>query len=165
MNISNKLLINVLYFSLLSIVVGGLGILFQEYSLTYFLSIGFVAFIMTGVYLLLKNGEFIKTNAYRYTSFGVSLVIVGVMFNVMRWPYTWVILGLGFLSFPAIYLYYMIRYKRIAWLNFLKLFFISSMVLGRISQSVHSPYWEIYIAAIIALGVLLFDFIKNKKGE
>jgi len=146
--------------------IGGVGMKISHDQLMMFLPVGFVVFFMTGIYLLIKNGEFIKSDAFRFTGIGISVILVGAMFKVMLWPGAGIMLALGFLSFVGFYLYYMLRYKHTTWVNFLKLFFLLSMAIGRLLQMSRFPYSEnISIIGVGILVILLIDFIVNKKGE
>lgn len=164
MIINNKILLLAIS---LSLVLTSIGVILYvtDHDAFTLLTLGPNLFILSGGYLLLKNGYFIKTSEFRITRLGISLILVGVLLKIMHWPFAAEILAIGFISFPCIYVFYLIKNHRIHIITLLKLLFITTISLSAYVKIIHFPYSEeIILIGITTLLILLIDFIKNKRS-
>lgn len=160
---NNKILIVIIGLSLASVIIGALGELFLGTESSLIIDYGFAFFIFMGTYLLVKNGEFIKTKESRLTRLSISIIIVGVLFKIMHWPMSGPILAVGFLSILIFYLIYIIRKGKRNLVVWIKLIFLTTFLMGRFFKMAHWPYSdELTIASFLLLCALIFEFIRNK---
>ena len=161
---NNKTLVSVIYISLVSIAIGVIGLTLNTSRLDIFLDVGQVFFVVVGIYLLISNGEFIKTREYKIAKAGISVFIVGILFKILHYNGAHEIIGLGFFLIITLYLVYMIRNRKLQWTNYLKFFFVLTILLGKFLGLIHGAYSdEIIIASEVILVILVFDFVKKSK--
>ena len=60
-------------------------------------------FFLSGIYLLLKNGTFIKSTEGKLTLGAIALLLIGAMFKIMHWPFANEMLIVGFGSMAGFY--------------------------------------------------------------
>jgi hypothetical protein len=164
MNINNKLVLSTIILSLSFIVIGTIGVQTANANLAVLLSPGELLFLFSGVYLLLKNGTFIKSAQYRLARLGIAVLLIGVMFKIMHWPFSAAMLIVGCMSFSALYLYYLIKNNHTRWSHYLALFFILTFSIGTLLKLFRWPYSEeVVFSGMIALLILIIDLVKTKK--
>lgn len=161
---NNKFLVSVIYVSLLSIVIGLIGLMLDTSRLDIFLEVGEVFFVVVGVYLLVSNGEFVKTREYKISKVGISLFILGILFKILHLQRANEIIGLGFIVFITLYLVYMIRNRQLEWTNYFKFLFLLTVLTGKFLLLIHENYSdELIIASEFILIILVFNFIRTNK--
>jgi hypothetical protein len=163
---NNKILITIIYLTFASIAIGLIGLLTGNARFDILIETGAGLFLLTGVYLLIKNGDYLKTREFRLNGIGIAIIIIGAMFKIMHWPWVGIVLGIGYLSIIAFYLIYLIKKEKTNWMNWLKLSFITVLFTGKYFETFHFPYnEELSFLAILILGVLVIKFIKDNKPE
>ena len=69
-----------------------------------FLSSGLSIVNFLGFIMLLKNSSLTQTIYFRYVSIFIAIIIFGSMFKIMHWPGSAIILTIGLIGVPIIYL-------------------------------------------------------------
>ena len=163
---SNKTLITVLYLSLLSIAIGLFGLLLDNSRLDIFLRVGEIFFTVVGIYLLIVNGEFVKSRDFKTARIGIAVLILGVLFKILHLRGADQLIGLGLIIIPALYLIYMFRNKRTEWRNYLKFLFVLTLFSSKYFLILHAAYAsELSIASTVLLVFLVFDFIIRNRAS
>lgn len=164
MSINNKLLLSIIAFSLAITAAGIVGFITHNPNMNFLLRFGIFSFILSGGYLLAKHGTFIYSPEYRFVKLAIAIVLIGVLFKIMHWPFSAYMLILGAMSISILYLYHLIKNNRTKWSDFLKLFVILTVSVGRLFKIFHWPYSkEISVIGMIALLILVIDLVKRKK--
>ena len=161
-DMTDKILINIIYLTFGALIIGLLGMAaYQQVSYMIF-DIGSAFFVLTGGYLIVKNGRFLKTSYFRFIGIGVSAIIIGAMFKIMHWPYASLILGFGYGWIAILYLIHQIINKNRRWIDWLKLLCLTMLLASKYFQTMHWPYNdEIYIISILLLIVIVIEYIKR----
>ncbi len=159
---TEKNLINIIYLTFGAILIGLLGMAFSEKSLYLFFDIGSGLFVLTGGYLIVKTGRFIKTSYFRFLGIGVSVLIIGAVFKIMHWLYVPLILAFGYAWIIILYLIYQIQNKNRKWLDWIKLVCLTMLLVSKYFLTMHWPYQdELYIVSVLLLVVLVIEYIKR----
>jgi hypothetical protein len=178
---NNKTLIIILWISLIGIIAGmivmefetpgtlsikdGMALitLVQKLSsilINFFTSI----FLLTGTYLLLKNGTFIRSREYRFLGLAIAFSILGIMFNIMHWQFGAQLLLIGFISIFLLYTIHFIKKPVKRWMDWGKWLFVFLFLLGKIISGNHWEFGpEIITVSFLLLVILLFRYI-NETG-
>lgn len=160
---SERILISVVYLTFGLMLVGMIGYFIENPLFNLFVYYGSIGFLISGVYLIAKNGGFIKTHEYRIALLGVAIMLVGAMFKIQHYPFSKEILALGYFSILLSYPIYMFLNKQTEWRNFVKLIFLTSILTGKYFKIIHFPYSEqITFIGMIILIVLVVDFLKTR---
>jgi hypothetical protein len=129
---------------------------------------GFYFLILTGFYLLLTNGSFVKTIFFKLSIVGILMLISGILFKILHWPFAspLIITGIFFiLIFYSIHFYGKPDKIKLDYFKLIVLFLILNC---RMIKIFHFPYgWEIeYMSRFIFLIFILYYIItefENKK--
>ena len=161
---NNKILITIIYLAVILMGVGVVGLIIENKFLSSIMDVGNGFFVLTGGYFLLKNGKFLYTREFKITNVGIAVVIVGAMFKIMHWPYSKIIIAIGYLLIIMCYLIYIIRLSKYNWLSILKLLFIIFFLSAKYFGLNHWPGGDaLSIISIVILGILLFYYFRVNK--
>jgi hypothetical protein len=125
---------------------------------------GLNLFMLSGVYLLVINGDFVKTREFRLCRLGVSFILLAVMVKIMHWSYYEYLLTAGFLSIVLFYLIYLVKHKKKSFISLLKLLFVITILAGRYLKMIHFPFSdELILVSVVLLSIVLTDFLMHRK--
>lgn len=118
---------------------------------------GLAIYFFTGVYLLVKNGSFIKSSYFNYSYAIFGAIIVGFMFRIMHWPGGNVMLLASFGALTALYGFFFSTKPNKRWPDFVKLGFLLSLLGDRALNLLRIfEYSDILqIFSVLALTLLL----------
>lgn len=161
---NDSMLKNILYFCLASIGIGLFGTLIENDFLSFLYDIGVSLFLLTGIYLLLRNGSYIRSIEYKLTTFSIGCILIGTMFKIMHWPFSFYFLAFGMVSVVLFYLSFMARKQRLNWVNWMKLLFLLFFIAGRIFILLHWPYHdELTFLSLLILAFLVVLHLWKQK--
>lgn len=122
------------------------------------LSLGFSAVNILGTAMLIKNSTLTKTIYFKYISILIGIVFFGVMFKIMHWPDSSIMLAIGLLGIPSVYVFRFI-YKQIkTQLDIMKLIWVITaytIVFGIIMHWL--PRYMSYLPNLMLL-LIIFKF-------
>ena len=123
-------------------------------------------FSILGIYFLHTTGSFIKSNEYRISKIAVSVLIVGILFKIMHWPFAIEVIAAGLVLIWSFYLYYMIKNNQYLWTNWLTLLLLITLTSDRflILSHIYSG-GALMIVSIAILIVLLTFRLKDIKDK
>lgn len=178
---NNKTLIIILWISLIGIIAGmivmefetpdtfssqsGMALVNFDQTLSSILINFFSSiFFLTGTYLLLKNGTFIKSREYRFLGLAIAISILGIMFNIMHWQFGAQLLLIGFISVFLLYTIHFIKKPVQRWLDWGKWLFVVLFLLGKLISGNHWAFGpELTMISFLTLVIILFRYI-NETG-
>lgn len=158
----NKLL-TFLNLGLFVVCIGILGISmimgFDKYNDYAIKGIGL--YFLTGIYLLVNNGSFIKSSLFRFTYLFIGIAIVGVLFKIMHWPGSSILLLLSFPGLIGTYGIYFITKQNKHWTDFVKLGLVFAVVSERLCTIFRVfEYSELLqIFSVLVLTLLLVESV------
>jgi hypothetical protein len=159
---SDKILINIIYLTLGAILVGLIGIATDQKNMYILFDFGSALFVITGGYLIVKIGRFIKTTYFRLLGIGVSVIILGALFKIMHWPYTYLMLACGYCWIIILYLIYQLNNKNRRWIDWLKVLCLTMLLTSKYFKTAHWPYNdELYIISVLLLGVIVIEYTRR----
>jgi hypothetical protein len=136
---NNRYLVYMLLASLAGMVIGLALWAFGPPSDGYLLSASQSLFLLTGIYLLVKNGTFIRTRGFRWLGISIALVLVGAMFKLMHWKGADLMIGSGLASVGALYLVHFVKKPGKAIADAGKLAFLLTFLAGKYFRLMHWP--------------------------
>ena len=131
----------------------------QDYSL---LEIGLGVLNLSGVVLLVSNGTFIKSRAFRFSFIAVALLILGSLFKLMHWPYGDYIFIIGSLFFLVQYSIWFVKKPVCIFLDYLK---ISWLYVTTFSALIIIFQWSQYNFSLLAYAILWVAIIEFCRTE
>lgn len=133
---------------------------FQAQNWTY---IGLWMSELAGFFMLLINGTFLKTKYFKYFKGVFSIVIVAVLFKILHWSYSDILLIIGFIGFIIVYFFSFLNKPNRKRLDFLKLAWVItafSIGLLKILKFIGDQY-QIIPSAIMWLAII--DYLKTEQ--
>lgn len=130
------------------------------------LNLSALVFLITGIYLLLINGSFYRSQAFRIARLGIALSIVGVLAKIMHWPFSFQLVLAGFSAMLIAYSIHFFQKANKNVLDWGKLIFIYLFMTGRFLAMSHYAYGhEITLFAILLFIVIVLRYINRMKLE
>ena len=157
----NKLLLILIFCSFISVLIGVVSeLILNDTSL--FLSIGYPLFIISGTFLLVKNGEYLRTKEYRLSKIGISILIIGVMFKIMHWHFSLLLIAIGLLLILFFYILYVLKKSILEITDWIKILYLFTLFLSRFLIISHLNYgFELSNISLLLLSILVYNFIKK----
>ena len=123
-------------------------------------------FTVMGIYFLHTTGNFIKSEQYKTSKIAVSVLIVGIIFKIIHWPFSEVIIAFGIILIWSFYLFYMFKNKVYKWTNWLTLLLLITVLSDRylIFANLHVGN-ELMIVSMVLLLILLTFRLKDIKDQ
>ena len=125
------------------------------------LAIVSAVFTLSGTGLLLDNGTFNKSSYYRWTGVAMPLIIFGMLFKIMHWPGSLILLLSGFASLSLLYVLHFFSKTVKDQLSSVKLLFVLTFCISKFFTFMRLPYndiIEILPLVILAYAIFLFTF-------
>ncbi len=156
------LLRNIVIATLLVLLVALTGIVLTEQSLYHTIAMWSAwLYLGSGILFLLVTGNFVRSSQYRFSKIGISVFILGVLFKIMHWPYSLIMIGAGMLIVLIAYGWYMLQNATPGLKNILTFFFVFVLFLNQCFKMMHWPYQgEINLVMFALLTVLLANRIR-----
>ncbi|WMJ73795.1 hypothetical protein RCC89_11580 [Cytophagaceae bacterium ABcell3] len=163
---SNTNLVRIINITLLLTFSGlFLSIFFHEALLRSIAGVSGALFILSGTYALLKNGTFIKSEAFPYAGIGLVIFMIGTSFTVLNWPYAEIIIAIGLIGFTSVYFFEFFKRSNIKNVEYGKPIFLLLFLSGLYANLMRWPYASVMtISAIICLILPVFYFVKQQKS-
>ena len=121
-----------------------------------FLSLGLSIVNLLGLIMLVKNSSLTKTIYFRYISFLIAIVIVGAMFKIMHWPGSAIILTIGLIGIPSVYLFRFIKKPIKRQLDIMKLVWVITAYITALGVTLHwLPRDLTYLPNVIMLATII----------
>lgn len=159
----NKEVIYILFVSLIGIIVGLILWSFQATSYGLLLTASQNLFFLSAIYLLVKNGAFIKTREYRFLGVSLAVTLIGAMFKLMHWEGGNLMIGSGLASVFIIYVIYFMRKPQKDLLAVGKAVFLLTFLAGKYFKLRHWPKAdELSFLSIMILIVVVLYFIQSR---
>ena len=101
-----------------------------------------------------------KQKAQLFFKLSVAMVLIGALFKIMHWPYSWLILSAGVCSLITFYAVKFSKKEPKTILDYSKLFLITSFSIHYIFNVFHLAYGHIFtyiIQASLIAYVILYD--------
>ena len=164
MFMTNKNIIKVVYSSFGMAMVGLVALLFDSMAIAVLLNLGGSILILTIIYFLINNGEFIQSGHVRFSGMGIALFIIGALFKIQHWPYATVFFISGVAEFIMVYLVYLFAKKKKTWMSYTKLLFLFVFLLGRLFSILHWPYTKELMVGSIVFLLITFIGVAHEKN-
>lgn len=124
---------------------------------TMLLSSGLSIVNLLGLILLIKNGSILKTIYFKIISLFITIVIFGAMFKIMHWPGATILLMIGLIGIPIVYIFRFINKPAKAPLDVLKLLWVVISYTTTLAVVMHwLPREVTYIPNIIMLATVIY---------
>ena len=160
---NNRFLVYILLASLAGMVIGLMLWAFGQPSDDYLLSVSQSFFFLTGIYLLVKNGTFIRTRGFRWLGISIALVLVGAMFKRMHWEGADLMLGSGLASVGVLYLIHFVKKPEKDIADAGKLAFLFTFLAGKYFRVMHWPMaGELSFLSMMILILVVIYFVQMK---
>ncbi|MBC7486185.1 MAG: hypothetical protein H7282_05495 [Cytophagaceae bacterium] len=120
-----------------------------------------VIFTLCGTGLLLDNGTFNKSTYYRWTGIAIPLIIFGMLFKIMHWPGSLILLLTGFAFLSLLYVLHFLSKTNKDQLSSVKLLFVLTFCISKFFTFIRLPYndiIELLPLVILAYAIFLFTF-------
>lgn len=114
---------------------------------------------LAGAVFLLYNGTFIKTRYFNYAKGMFALVLLGMLFHIQHYPYNRELFAIGWLGILFIYGLSFINKPIKKLLDFLKLFWVLTVIPRILFRFFHYPYQEelgVISLILMSLALILF---------
>ena len=157
---------NVFYFfligSLLTVVCSLMSIhYFNNWNAEEWLDRGWSIFEISGVVLLLSNGTLVKTKYFVVLCIGFIVLLVGVLFKIMHWPYSEFILLFSVLLICIVYLFSFLNKNQKGVIDFLKLAWVVIRFLGSFFIIYRFVSYHILIVPHLLLVIMIIAQVYN----
>lgn len=116
-----------------------------------------------GFFMLLVNGTFIKTKFFRYSKGVIAIVILGILFRIMHWPYGQILFSVGFLGIPVCYVLSFIQKSIKKRLDILKLLWVVLAFGGGTFSTLHWINDEYRILSTVLIWIASMDYLLGQK--
>lgn len=123
MSFKIKLILGLIYLSLLVIFLSVIGAFLGIKELAVWLDAGLVVFLLNSGFLTLYYGDYIKSKEFKIFLFGAAILVIGIMMKIMHWPFAFQLILIASLLFIGSYTYYIFRNKKKLGPTGLSLFF------------------------------------------
>ena len=135
----------------------------KDYSL---LEIGLGVLNLSGVVLLVSNGTFIKSRAFKFSLIAVALLILGSLFKLMHWPYGDYIFIIGSLFFLVLYSIWFVKKPVCKFLDYLKISWLYVTIFSALIIIFKWSQYNFSLLAYVILWVTIIEFCRTefKKG-
>ncbi|MBC8045585.1 MAG: hypothetical protein H7Y00_02185 [Fimbriimonadaceae bacterium] len=94
--------------------------------------------------VIIRNGNILKSNHYRYIFIGLAIVIVGALFKILHLPYADLLICCGYAFIGIIYISWTAFKKPVYLLDILKCVWVLSVLANGIFKLYYFPY-QLYI--------------------
>lgn len=132
----------------------------------FLLTIGLWLIEVAGMFLLLRNGTFLKTRYSRIAMGLTALMIIGALFKIMHWSFQNILLLIGCIGIVFSYLLYFVQKPIKKRLDYLKLAWVVIKYVGALFAINHIITTEYQILTLVLMILALMDYmlpkIKNK---
>lgn len=118
-------------------------------------------FTLCGTGLLLDNGTFKQSAPYRWTGIATPLIIFGMLFKIMHWPGSLILLLSGFAFLSLLYVIHFFNKTTKDQLSSVKLLFVLTFCISKFFTFIRLPYndiIELLPLLILAYAIFLFTF-------
>lgn len=132
----------------------------------FLLTIGLWLIEVAGMFLLLRNGTFLKTKYSRIAMGLTGLMIIGALFTIMHWSFQNILLLIGCIGIVFSYLLHFVQKPIKKRLDYLKLLWVVVKYIGGLFALNHIITTEYQILTLVLMLLALMDYmlprIKNK---
>lgn len=119
-------------------------------------NIGGGIFLLAGTFALAKEGSFFDTVEFKLTGIPLAAFLIGVMFKIMHWPGSAILIAAGMTGIFLLYLIHFIKKNQKRLPDYGKVAFLVSFLAGRFLSVMHLPKGrEVSFFALMILVLLV----------
>ncbi|MEP3228083.1 MAG: hypothetical protein ABJN61_11660 [Flavobacteriaceae bacterium] len=120
-----------------------------------------------GFLMLLRNGTFIKTKYFNYLKGLFSFVLIGALFRILHWDYSYVFIIIGFVGFIIVYFISFLKKPRHLKLDYMKLLWVIAAYTTGLLEYFHmiGDDYKIISSAIMWIAIIEYVRLERKAGR
>ena len=122
--------------------------------------IGLTLSEMTGFFMLILNGTFIKTKYFRIFKGVIAIIIIGALFKILHYKYNQIIMIIGFVGIILTYFFSFLNKPIKKRLDLLKLFWVIVAYTNGILTYLHIVGDEYQILSSAIMWLAIIDYLK-----
>ncbi|MDF2456007.1 MAG: hypothetical protein K0R51_2000 [Cytophagaceae bacterium] len=155
----NKVLASIILLSFIAFCISLAGNVYPSELLDHTEQLATLLFLSAGIIFLIKNGTFRYQSTFYWFIASVLLLICGVVFKIMHWQYSFVLIVSACLAMLAFYTIHFIRKPIKANLDWMKLLFAYTYIVSRYTNSfIYTHNYFIHYIAIALFALVFFLF-------
>ena len=131
----------------------------------FWTQVGLAISEFTGFLMLIRNGTFIKTKYFRIFKGVFAIIIIGVLFKIMHWQYSDVIIIIGFVLAILVYFFSFLNKPIKKRLDYLKLFWVVIAYTGAVLKFLHMINLDYQIMSSAIMWLAIIDYMKTEREK
>ncbi len=120
---------------------------------------------LTGFFMLLLNGTFIKSKYFRILKGVIAIIIIGALFRILHWEYNRLIMTIGFIGIMLTYFFSFLNKPIKKRLDYLKLVWVIVAYTNAIFTYLHIIGDEYQVLSSAIMWLAIIDYMKTERQK